>query len=126
MVGQQVCVSKQSETQQTRLGYMEQTSKTIQDHSFSTPLDQNVSMKETEKANNYMPPVSKLQQLYHGYKYEIIPVVVGTLRAVPKSLKGHLKNIGLSGNMNDIIRRMQFATLTGTVKTVKTIFQMKN
>ena len=33
---------------------------------FSTPLDQNVSMKETDKVNNYMPLVSELQQLYRG------------------------------------------------------------
>ena len=92
---------------------------------FSTPLDQNVSMKKTEKVNNYMPLVSELQQLYRGYKYEIIPIVVGTLGAVPKSLKRHLESIGLSGNMNDIIRRMQLATLTGTVKTVKTVLRMK-
>ena len=47
------------------------------------------------------------------------------LGAVPKSLKRHLENIGLSGNMNDIVGRMQLATLTGTVKTVKTVLQMK-
>ena len=69
-----------------------------------------------------MPLVSELQQLYRDYKYEIIPIVIGTLGAVPKSLKRHLENIGLSGNINDIIRRMQLATLTGTVKTVKTVF----
>ena len=122
MVGQKVCTSKQNETQQTRLGYMGQTNKRMQDH---TPLDQNVSMKETEKVNNYMPLVSELQQLSYGYKYEIIPIVVGTLGAVPKSLKRHYENIGLSGNMIDIIRRMQLAALTGTVKTVKTVLRMK-
>ena len=89
---------------------------------FSTPLYQNVSMKKTEKVNNYIPLVRELQQLYRGYKYEIIPVVVGTLEAVPKSLKRHLE---ISGNMNDIIRRMQLATLTGTGKTVKTVLRMK-
>ena len=88
---------------------------------FSTPLDQNVSMKETEKVNNYMPLVSELQQLYRGFKYKIIPVVVGMLGAVPNSLKRHLESIKLSGKINDIIRRMQLATLTGTVETVKTV-----
>ena len=83
---------------------------------FSTPLDQNVSMKETEKVNNYMPLVSELQQLYRGYKYEIIPIVVGTLGAVPKSLKRHLENIGLSGNMNDIIRRCSLQPLQEQLK----------
>ena len=32
MVGQKVYASKQSETQQTRLGYMGQTNKRMQDH----------------------------------------------------------------------------------------------
>ena len=73
---------------------------------FSVPLDQNVSMTDTEKVNNYMPLVSELQQVYRGYKYEVIPVVVGALGAVPRLLKGHLENMELSRNMNDIIRRM--------------------
>ena len=98
MVGQKVCASKQSETQQTRLNRQTKECK-IAD--FSVPLDQNVSMKETEKVNNYMPLISELQQLYRGYKCEIIPVVVGALGAVPKSLKRLLENIGLSGNMKE-------------------------
>ena len=88
---------------------------------FSVPLDQNVSMKETEKVNNYMPLVSKLQQLYHGYKYKIISAVAGALGAEPESLKRHLENTEQGENMNNTIRRMQLAALTGTVKTVKTV-----
>ena len=62
------------------------------------PLDQIISTKETEKVNNYIPLVytlvhSELQQLYRAYTYEIIPIVVGTLRAIPKSLKRNLENM---------------------------------
>ena len=63
-----------------------------------------------------MPLVSELQQLYRGYKYEIIPIFVGTLGAVPKSLKRHLENIGLSGNMNDIISRGSLQQLQEQLK----------
>ena len=91
MVWPKVCTSKQSETQRARLSHTEQTNKRVQD--FSIPLEQNVSMKEIEKVNNYMLLVSELQKLYRGYKYEIIPVVVETLEAVLKLLKRHLENI---------------------------------
>ena len=89
------------------------------------PLDQNISMKETEKVNNYIPLVSELQQLYRTYTYEIIPIVIGTLGAIPKSLKRNLENVGLKKDMNDTIRRMQVAVLKGTAKTVKTVLRMK-
>ena len=92
---------------------------------FSVPLDQNISMKETEKVNNYIPLVSELQQLYRTYTYEVIPIVIGTLGAIPKSLKRNLENVGLKKDMNDTIRRMQVAVLKGTAKTVKTVLRMK-
>ena len=92
---------------------------------FSVPLDQNISVKETEKVNNYIPLASELQQLYRTYTYEIIPIVIGTLGAIPKSLKRNLENVGLKKDMNDTIRRMQVAVLKGTAKTVKTVLRMK-
>ena len=92
---------------------------------FSVPLDKNVSSKDTEKVNKYMPLISELQQLYRNYRYEIIPIVVGTLGAIPKSLKSHLKNIGLHTSVEDTIKKIQLAALTGTVKTMKIFLRMK-
>ena len=92
---------------------------------FSVPPDQNISMKEMEKVNNYISLVRELKQLYRAYTYEMIPIVVGTIGVIPKSLTRHLANIGLKKDMNDTMRRMHLAVLKGTVKTVKTVLRMK-
>ena len=92
---------------------------------LNVPLDQNVSTKETEKGNNYITLMCELRQLYRACIYEIIPIVIGTLGAIPKSLKRHLEDIGLKVGMNDTIRRIQLAVLKGTVKPVKTVLRMK-
>ena len=54
---------------------------------FSVPLDQNMSMKETENVKTYIPLVCEVLQLYRAYVYEVMPIVIGTLEAIPKSLK---------------------------------------
>ena len=82
-------------------------------------------MKEMEKLNNYIPLVSEIQQRYRAHTYEIIPIIVGTIGAIPKSLPRHLANIGLKKDMNDTMRRMQLAVLKGTVKTVKIVLRIK-
>ena len=92
---------------------------------FSVPLDDNVPMKETEKINNYIPMISERQQMYRSYKYEIIPIVIGTLGAVSTSLKGHLESMGFKQDLATLVRKLQNAALIGSVKTVKTVLGMK-
>ena len=90
---------------------------------FSVPLDQNISMKETEKVNNYISLMCELKQIYRACTY--VPIAIGTLGAILKSLKRYLEHIGLNKDMNGTIRRMQLAVLKGTVKTVKNLQQMR-
>lgn len=52
--------------------------------SFSVPLDQNTSMKETEKVDNFMPLICELEQLHREHAYKIIPISVVSLEANPK------------------------------------------
>ena len=92
---------------------------------FSVPLYNNVPMKETEKINSYMPMISNLQQMYRNYKYKIIPIVIRTLGAVSTSLKEHLESIGFKQDLTTLIRKLQNAALIGSVKTVKTVLEMK-
>ena len=75
-------------------------------------------MTETEKVHNYMPLICELQQLYRGYTYEIISIVKGTLGAIPESLEKYLEGIGLTMDMNDIVRRIYLVVPRGTVKAV--------
>ena len=67
-----------------------------------------------------MPLVFKLQQLFRGFTYEVTPIMIGTLRAIPKALKQHLEDIGLMKDRYYIIRRKQLAVLKVIVKDVKT------
>ena len=59
---------------------------------LSVPLDFNVSSRQTSKVDKYVPLVSELHQMYWDYSYQIVPVIIGALGAVPKSLPEHLKN----------------------------------
>ena len=50
---------------------------------FSCPADINVSKKVSEKENIYGPLIRSMQLLYTHYKFEFIPIIVGTLRSIP-------------------------------------------
>ena len=91
---------------------------------FSVPLDGNVTRKEIEKVNNYVPLVNKLQQMYRDYTYKIIPVVIGTSGTVSLSLKEHLKAVVITSDITKFVRRLQNAAIVGSVKTVKTLLKM--
>ena len=82
-------------------------------------------MKETEKINSYMPMISELQQMCRNYKYECIPIVIGTLGAFSTLLKGHLESIGFKQDLATLVRKLQNAALIGSIKTVKTVLGMK-
>ena len=74
---------------------------------FSVPLDGNVTRKEIEKVNNYIPLVNDLQQMYRNYTYKIIPVVIGTSGTVSLSLKEHLKAVGITSDITKFVHRLQ-------------------
>ena len=92
---------------------------------FSVPLDGNVTRKEIEKVNNYVPPVNELQQMYRDYTYKIIPVVIGTSGAVSLSLKDHLKAVGITSDITRFVHRLQNAAIVGSVKIVKTVLKIR-
>ena len=92
---------------------------------FSVPLDGNVTRKEIEKVNNYVPLVNELQQMYRDYTYKIIPVVIGTSGTVSLSLKEHLTTVGITSDVTKFVHRLQNAAIVGSVKTVKTVLQMR-
>ena len=92
---------------------------------FSVPLDGNVTRKEIEKVNNYVPLVNELQQMYRNYTYKIIPVVIGTSGTVSLSLKEHLKAVGITSDITRFVHRLQNAVIVGSVKTLKTVLKMR-
>ena len=57
---------------------------------ISTPLDMNVTDRTKWKKGLYMPLVAEMSRIYKHYKFEIVPIVVGALGAIPNSLLENL------------------------------------
>ena len=53
---------------------------------ISTPPDTNVTDRTKWKKDLYMPLVAEMSRIYKHYKFEIVPIVVGALGAIPNSL----------------------------------------
>ena len=94
-----------------------------QQWNLSVPLNFNVSSSQKSKVDKYVPLVSELHQMYLDYLYQIVPVIIGALGAVPKSLPEHLKKLNID-KCNNTIRRLQKAAITGSMKIMKTFLAM--
>ena len=92
---------------------------------ITVPLEVNVSRRLTTKSDKYMPLLSELQQMYTNYKFSMIPVVIGSLGAVPKPLMENLEKLKITGkNATDTITKIQRTAVVGTVKVMKTFMRM--
>ena len=89
------------------------------------PLDINVELRHTTKVDNYAPLVDQLQRLYPQYKYQMIPVIIGAMGTVPKTLRGNLTRVGVPEDaIKSLIERVQRLALLGTLKIVKNFQKM--
>ena len=65
--------------------------------------------------------------MYPGYKFEIVPIVVGAMGYVPKCLVTYLKVVGIEGKeVILLICRMQVKSISGTVKICKTFLNFND
>ena len=72
-----------------------------------------------------MPLASELQQMYPNFKYQIIPIIIGALGAVPKKLKEHLLKLNIKENrIKTTTRKLQKAAILGSVRVMKTFMNM--
>ena len=79
-----------------------------------------MELRHTTKIDDYIPLVDQLQRIHPSYKYTVIPVIVGALGTIPKTLKDSLLKIGLQKvKLPAVIERIQKLALTGTMKIVK-------
>ena len=86
----------------------------------SVPLDTNVKLGEQTKCDNYIGLIDQLQRVYPTYKYAVIPVIIGALGTIPKSLETSLIEIGIKKEgIRTSIQRMKKLAWLGTVKVVK-------
>ena len=89
------------------------------------PLDINVELRHTTKVDNYAPLVDQLQRLYPQYKYQMIPVIIGAMGTVPKTLRGNLTRVGVPEDaIKSLIERVQRLALLGTLKIVENFQKM--
>ena len=92
---------------------------------IGVPFDSNVTVRQAEKGTKYMPLVSELQQMYPSFKYQIIPLIIGALGAVPKKLKEHLLKLNIKENrIKTTTRKLQKAAILGSVRVMKTFMNM--
>ena len=71
--------------------------------------------------NIYGPLIRNMQMMYPKYKFKMIPVVIGALGYVSKHLQDHLEKLGFTNvESRRLIRKLQVASIGGTVKICKT------
>ena len=72
-----------------------------------------------------MPLVSELQQLHPRYTYQIVPIVVGALGTISKTLPKYLQILGIKEeNQGRVTRKLQKAAVLSSVKIMKTLMKM--
>ena len=92
---------------------------------ISVPLDMNAVTKEIKKNDTYMTLINELQQMNPEYRLTLVPVIVGCLGAVPKTLTSNLLELGISLKESHLLaRRLQNATVIGSLKVMKTAMRM--
>ena len=94
---------------------------------FSFPLDLNITKKVAEKKNNCGLRIRNMQIMYPNYKFEMIPVVIGCLGYVQNDLKMYVKQLGFDDKeIPFLVRRLQFASISGTVNICKAFFNFND
>ena len=82
---------------------------------INCPNDRNVCVNEIKKMHKYTELKIEIERIWKIH-FEIIPIVIGCLGAVSKSLPYHLKRIGL--NSRDIIT-LQDITLLSSCRILR-------
>ena len=93
---------------------------------FSCPADVNVTEKIQEKEGNYGPLIRMLQVTYPEYRFSFIPVIVGTIAAIPIDIKSNIKKLGFDENeAAKLMKMIQQKRIIGSVKICKTFINFK-
>ena len=86
---------------------------------FAIPGGHRVEMKEREKREKYQDLAREIQMLWNK-KVSIIPIVIGALGTVPKSLKNRLDQIRIRTK----IETMQTTALLNTARIVRKVLEL--
>ena len=86
---------------------------------FAVPGDSRIEEKEKDKIEKYQDLGRELQKIWNA-KVKIIPLVVGSLGAIPKQFGNRLKQIGITVGTAQIERTV----LLGTARILRNILEI--
>ena len=87
---------------------------------FSCPADINIGKKVKEKTDNYGPLIRNLQMMYQNYNFKFIPIIIGAMGYIPKTLNRYLKDLELKQKQSKhLMRVLQCLSISGTVEICK-------
>ena len=86
---------------------------------FAIPGDHRVEMKEKEKREKCQDLARELQVLWNN-KISVIPILIGALGTVPKSLRKRLHQIGIQTE----IETMQTTVLLNTARIIRKVLEL--
>ena len=89
----------------------------------SIGLDVNVDENSKLKHSSYLPLAAELEGLYEYYKFEVVPIVVGSTGFFTNTLAKSLEKLGVN-DIKGTIRSCQKKALLGTLKIVKNFMKM--
>ena len=86
---------------------------------FAVPADSRIEKKEKDKTEKYRDLGRELQKIWH-VKVKIIPLVVGSLGAIPKQFGNMLKQIGTTTGTTQV----QKTVLLGTARILRKVLEI--
>ena len=86
---------------------------------FAVPGDSRIEEKEKDKIEKYQELGKELQKIW-DVKVKIIPLVIGSLGAIPKQFGNRLKQIGITVGTAQV----QKTVLLGTARILKKVLEI--
>ena len=85
---------------------------------FAVPGDSRIQKKEKDKTEKYQDLGRGLQKIWN-IKVKIIPLVVGSLGAIPKQFGNRLKQIGITAGTAQVQKRV-----LGTARILRKVLEI--
>ena len=86
---------------------------------FAVPGDSRIEDKEKEKIEKYQDLARELRRIWN-LRVKVIPLVVGSLGAIPKQFGNRLKDIGITAEIGQV----QKTVLLGTARILRKVLEI--
>ena len=107
------------ETQRPDLVVVDKKERSCKITDFAVPGDSRIEEKEKDKIEKYQDLGRELQKIWN-VKVKIIPLVVGSLGAIPKQFSNRLKQIGITAERAQV----QKTVLLGTARILRKVLEI--